>query len=99
VVEQSLRERRFTPADVAASFAGLRALAAPGDGRAPSSVSREEVIVETGSGLISIAGGKLTTHREIAERIIDRAAKFLDAGTGRSPTRDTPLPGARPVEI
>jgi glycerol-3-phosphate dehydrogenase len=99
VVEQSLPGARITPADVAASFAGLRALATAGDGRAPAAVSREEVIVESGSGLISIAGGKLTTHREIAERIIDRAAKILERGVGRSPTRDTPLPGARPVEI
>jgi glycerol-3-phosphate dehydrogenase len=99
VVEQSLQGAALTPADVAASFAGLRALAAAGDGRAPSSVSREEVIIESGTGLISIAGGKLTTHREIAERIVDRAAKILGRGAGRSPTRDTPLPGARPVEI
>jgi glycerol-3-phosphate dehydrogenase len=99
VVEQSLPGVKLTPADVAASFAGLRALAAPGDGRTPSSVSREEVILESSSGLISIAGGKLTTHREIAERIVDRAIKILGRGAVRSPTRGTPLPGARPVEI
>ncbi len=43
VVEQSLPGATLTPADIAESFAGLRALAAAGDGRAPSSVSREEV--------------------------------------------------------
>ena len=96
---QSLPRAALTAADVVASFAGLRALAAAGDGRAPSSVSREEVIVESGSGLISIAGGKLTTHREIAERIVDRVASILGRESGRSPTLDTPLPGARPVEI
>jgi glycerol-3-phosphate dehydrogenase len=99
VVAQSLPGAELSAAHVAASFAGLRALAAAGDGRAPSSVSREEVIVESGSGLISIAGGKLTTHREIAERIVARAASILGRGAGRSPTRDTPLPGARPVEM
>jgi glycerol-3-phosphate dehydrogenase len=99
VVAQSLPAAALTSADVAASFAGLRALAATGDGRAPSSVSREEVIVESRSGLISIGGGKLTTHREIAERIVDRAAAILGRGGGPSPTRDTPLPGARPVTI
>jgi glycerol-3-phosphate dehydrogenase len=98
VVSQSLPGAALTIADVAASFAGLRALAV-GGGSAPSSVSREEVIVESRSGLISIAGGKLTTHREIAERIVDRAASILGRGAGRSPTRDTPLPGARPIEI
>jgi glycerol-3-phosphate dehydrogenase len=99
VVSQSLPAATLTAADVAASFAGLRALAAAGDGRAPSSVSREEVIVESRFGLISIAGGKLTTHREIAERIVDRAASILGRGAGRSLTRDMPLPGARPEEI
>lgn len=100
VVGQSLcGEHKITRNDVLASFAGLRALAAAGDRRAPSSVSREEVIVEARSGLISIAGGKLTTHREIAERIVDRACSILGRGAGRSPTRDTPLPGARPAEI
>ena len=83
VVEQSLPGATLTPADVAASFAGLRALAAAGDGRAPSSVSREEVIVESGSGLISIAGGKLTTHREIAERIVESRGNDSGRGAGR----------------
>jgi glycerol-3-phosphate dehydrogenase len=99
VVAQSLPGATLTAADVAASFAGLRALAAAGDGRAPSSVSREEVMVESGAGLISIAGGKLTTHREIAERIVNRVASILGRDAGRSPTLDTPLPGARQVEI
>jgi glycerol-3-phosphate dehydrogenase len=99
VASASLPKAALTAADVVASFAGLRALAAAGDGRVPSSVSRDEVIVESGSGLISIAGGKLTTHREIAERIVDRVVSALGRESGRSPTRDTPLPGARAVEI
>jgi glycerol-3-phosphate dehydrogenase len=99
VLAQSLPGAKLGAADVAASFAGIRALAVAGDGRAPSSVSREEVIVESRSGLISVAGGKLTTHREIADRIVDRAASILGRGAGRSPTLDTPLPGARAVTI
>lgn len=99
VVSRSLPGAKLTVADVIASFAGLRALAAAGDGRAPSAVSREEVIVESRSGLISVAGGKLTTHREIAERIVDCAVSTLGGSAARSPTLDTPLPGARPVKI
>lgn len=100
VVSQSLRGADVAAAGVAASFAGLRALAAAGGGRAPSSLSREEVIAESASGLISVAGGKLTTHREIAERLVGgRVAAALGRGGGRSPTLDTPLPGARPLEI
>jgi glycerol-3-phosphate dehydrogenase len=99
VVLQNLPGAKLAAVDVAASFAGLRALAAAGNGRAPSAVSREEVIVESASGLISVAGGKLTTHREIAGRIVDRAASILGRGTGLSPTLDTPLPGARAAKI
>jgi glycerol-3-phosphate dehydrogenase len=97
VLRQNLRGAGPSAADVAASFAGLRALSAAGEGCAPSSVSREEVIVESASGLISVSGGKLTTHREIAARIVDRVAKGLGRGGGRSPTLETPLPGARPL--
>lgn len=99
VVSESLPGAGLRVADVAARFAGLRALAAEGDRRAPSSVSREEVIVESGSGLLSVAGGKLTTHREIAQRIVDRTAAILRRAGGRCPTLATPLPGARPVAI
>ncbi|HZO82922.1 MAG TPA: glycerol-3-phosphate dehydrogenase/oxidase [Candidatus Binataceae bacterium] len=96
VLQLSL-ETDLAAADVAAGFAGLRALGAAGDGRAPSAVSREEVIVESASGLISVGGGKLTTHREIAERVVNRVASVLGRGGPSSPTRDTPLPGARPL--
>ncbi len=95
VLADNLAGMQLGAADVQASFAGLRALAANDGARAPSSLSREEVIVESPGGLISIAGGKLTTHRDIAERIVDRVEKMLGRPARRSPTRDTPLPGAR----
>ncbi len=82
--------------DILTAFAGLRALAG-GDGtRAPSSVSREELIIRGRSGMVSIAGGKLTTHRRIAERVVDLICGELGRPVGKSPTLATPLPGARP---
>ncbi len=61
--------------DVVSTFAGLRPLvSAPGD---PSALSREHVILENQSGLITIAGGKLTTHRLMAEQLTDRVQKRL----------------------
>jgi glycerol-3-phosphate dehydrogenase len=98
-VSRSLRCARLNAADVAANFAGLRALIAARGASAPSSVSREEVISRSPSGLISIAGGKLTTHRHIAERVMDLAAGVLGLSNSRSPTIDTPLPGARPADL
>jgi glycerol-3-phosphate dehydrogenase len=91
--------RGFNPSrdKVAYRFAGLRALELTG-GQRPSAVARDEVIVESPSGLITVAGGKLTTHREVAERIVDRLVRTLGKGSRRCPTRETPMPGARPFD-
>jgi glycerol-3-phosphate dehydrogenase len=98
IIAQNLPDTAPGQADILASFAGLRALAAcDSDGHAPSSVSREEILLESASGLVSAAGGKLTTHREIAERVVNRVLAKLGLPAKRSPTRDIPLPGARPV--
>jgi glycerol-3-phosphate dehydrogenase len=91
---------RLTPGDVVSAFAGLRPLVAP-RGRAmlsPSSVSREQDIFASASGLISIAGGKLTTYRLVALAVVDRVLDALRAGGDerhfpRSRTGDVPLPG------
>lgn len=85
----------LTPSDVLGSFAGLRPLvrARPG---APSSLSREFRIVAAPSGLISVAGGKYTTYRRMAEAVTDAVEERL----GRRHfcrTRDCPLDGAPPL--
>ena len=95
VVAESLPGIKLTSADVASSFAGLRALVTAGASGAPSSVSREEVILKSASGLITVAGGKLTTHREIAQRLVDLVMKELGRPRGNCPTLTTPFPGAR----
>ena len=56
---------------------------------------REEVILESPSGLITVAGGKFTTHREIAQKLVDLVTKKLGRSAGTCPTLTTPLPGAR----
>jgi len=96
---------RLEPRDVVSAFAGLRPLvAAPvGAGLSPSEVSREEEIFSSASGLVSIAGGKLTTYRLVAANVVDRVVAILQAADGSrrfgpSRTGDLPLPGgtARP---
>ena len=62
--------------DVLGAFVGLRPLMRS-SGRNPSSLSREYRIVESSSGLISVAGGKYTTYRRMAEVITDRIANRL----------------------
>lgn len=93
-------DARLGPGDVTSAFAGLRPLIAPapGSGLSPSDVSREEEISTSASGLVSIAGGKLTTYRLIAAKVVDRAIGVLrDTGEGRrfgpSRTGDVPFPG------
>jgi len=97
VLAESLPGIKLTNSDVATSFAGLRALVREKDGAAPSSVPREEVILESLSGLITVAGGKFTTHREIAQKLVDLVMKRLGRSAGTCPTLATPFPGARPL--
>lgn len=67
--------------DVESSWAGLRPLIHE-DGKSPSELSRKDEIFVSESGLISIAGGKLTGYRKMAERIVDKVIdkiNFIDA--------------------
>ncbi len=63
-------------ADVTSSWAGLRPLIHE-DGKDPSELSRKDEIFHSPSGVISIAGGKLTGFRKMAERTVDIVADQL----------------------
>lgn len=97
IVNEALPEAALRPADVVASFAGLRALSTVAPAVSASRLPRDELIDESTSGLITVAGGKLTTHRAIAEAVMNRIGPGLGIPRGPSPTRQTPLPGARPL--
>ncbi|MEJ2005020.1 MAG: glycerol-3-phosphate dehydrogenase/oxidase [Cyclobacteriaceae bacterium] len=56
--------------DVESSWAGLRPLIHE-EGKSASELSRKDEIFESDSGLISMAGGKLTGYRKMAERLVD----------------------------
>ncbi len=97
-------QARLSPNDVVATWAGLRALLRPDGNLAPSQVSREHRIVESASGLLTIAGGKLTTHRVMAQELVDRVAVRLRALDGRPraphpPTDRLPLPGGETADL
>ena len=62
--------------DVESSWAGLRPLIEE-KGKSPSELSRKDEIFESQTGLLSIAGGKLTGYRKMAERILDRISKKI----------------------
>lgn len=63
-------------ADIESSWAGLRPLIHE-EGKSPSELSRKDEIFESASGLLSIAGGKLTGFRKMAERIVDMICEKL----------------------
>jgi len=79
--------------DVTGAYAGLRPLIDTGEGRT-SDLSRDHAVLESGSGVFSVVGGKLTEYRHMAEDTLDRAlaARVVTAGPCR--TRNLPLVGA-----
>ncbi|MCO5232001.1 MAG: glycerol-3-phosphate dehydrogenase/oxidase [Chitinophagales bacterium] len=74
---------QLTTDDVKSSWSGLRPLIHE-DGKSPSDLSRKDELFISESGLISIAGGKLTGFRKMAERAVDVALKQLMREEGRS---------------
>jgi len=63
--------------DVQSSWAGLRPLIHE-EGKSSSELSRKDEIFVSESELISIAGGKLTGYRKMAERIVDVVCKKFE---------------------
>ncbi|MEM6805818.1 MAG: glycerol-3-phosphate dehydrogenase C-terminal domain-containing protein, partial [Bacteroidota bacterium] len=62
--------------DVISSWAGLRPLIHE-EGKSASEISRKDEIFISDSNLVSIAGGKLTGYRKMAERVVDEVADRL----------------------
>jgi len=81
--------------DVNFAYAGVRPL--PKRDKGPeSAITRKHIIHKhkrEALGLVSVIGGKLTTYRNLAEQVVDLAAKWLRCDQPCS-TRTTPLPGA-----
>ncbi|CAM1350597.1 MULTISPECIES: glycerol-3-phosphate dehydrogenase/oxidase [Tenacibaculum] len=66
----------LTLEDIQSSWAGLRPLIHE-EGKSASELSRKDEIFVSDTKLISIAGGKLTGYRKMAERIVDIVAKKM----------------------
>lgn len=69
-VNEMFPDLHLSTEDVESSWAGLRPLIYE-EGKSASEMSRKDEIFEAESGLISIAGGKLTGYRKMAERVVD----------------------------
>jgi glycerol-3-phosphate dehydrogenase len=62
--------------DAVSAWAGLRPLLHQ-EGKKPSELSRKDEVMVGASGLLSVAGGKLTTFRRMSERVVDMACEQL----------------------
>jgi len=81
-------------ADVLSAFAGLRPLVRAASGRSTSTLSRGHSIVVSRSGLVTVAGGKWTTYRRIAQDVVDRAERVGGLEPRPCRTEDLRLHGA-----
>jgi glycerol-3-phosphate dehydrogenase len=99
-------EVHLTPKDLSSSWAGLRPLIFEED-KSASEMSRKDEFFFSENGLISIAGGKLTGYRKMAERTVDVVLeKLKEAGTNlnvkscftdKIPLGKTPVKGQEDV--
>jgi glycerol-3-phosphate dehydrogenase len=71
-------EKKPARADILSIFAGIRPLARCGESGNTAALSRDHTIHIDKSGLLSIAGGKWTTYRNMAEDCVDQAATLAN---------------------
>ncbi|MBK7861730.1 MAG: glycerol-3-phosphate dehydrogenase/oxidase [Archangiaceae bacterium] len=90
-------DAKLTFDDVLSTWSGLRPLVKPSSDVNASKVSREHV-VESKPGFITIAGGKLTTYRRMAQDLVDLALTEQLGGMRPHSTLKRPLPGANGLD-
>ena len=84
--------------DVESGWVGLRPLIQK-PGKGPSEISRKDELFISESGLITIAGGKLTGYRKMAQHVIDLISKKVKHAEGKNiplcSTENIPLSGGK----
>ncbi len=63
--------------DIEALWAGVRPLIHE-EGKSPSEISRKDEVLTSPSELITIAGGKLTGYRKMADKVVSHVAALLE---------------------
>jgi glycerol-3-phosphate dehydrogenase len=88
--------RKPTKADILSVWAGIRPLVKAGDGKNTAALSRDHTVHIDQSGLLSIAGGKWTTYRNMAEDAVDQAATLADLPDKPCVTKNLNIHGFHP---
>jgi glycerol-3-phosphate dehydrogenase len=93
-----LPKMNLTKKDILYTYAGIRPLAFSGENE--SKISRKHRVILEGRNkrIITIAGGKLTTYRNMAKDVVDAACRVL-GNTMQCATDKTPLAGSLPVDV
>jgi glycerol-3-phosphate dehydrogenase len=78
--------------DILATWSGLRPVLWA-EGKKPSEISRRHEIMEGPGGMLTVAGGKLTSYRSMAERVVDLCEERLGRNLTAATTAEDPLPG------
>lgn len=82
-----------TKADILSVFTGIRPLVKAGEGSNTATLSRDHTIHISSSGLLTIAGGKWTTYRKMAEDAVDHAIVLARLTERPCVTRDLHIHG------
>jgi len=82
--------------DILSAFAGIRPLAGGGEGGQTAAISRDHTVHISRSGLVTLAGGKWTTYRKMAEDTIDHAALVAELEERPSITAELRIHGHHP---
>ena len=77
-------DRKPRPDEILSMWSGLRPLVRKGGSTKTSQLSRDHTIMVSGTGMITVVGGKWTTYRRMGQDAVDRACAV--AGLAKRPT-------------
>jgi glycerol-3-phosphate dehydrogenase len=86
--------KRPARADILSVFTGIRPLVRSGGSANTAALSRDHTIAISKSGLLTIAGGKWTTYRKMAEDCVDHAIMLARLEPRPCTTRHLPIHGS-----
>lgn len=85
----------LSDADVVGTWAGLRPLMRDAARARTADLSRRHAVLVSGTGVVTVTGGKLTTYRRMAADTVDEVVRRLGRGMRKCPTAALALRGGR----